>query len=78
MSSNEQQIKEEFKKIGYGWNDKMRGMFGKCFQIRKVVSDKIIKLTSPDGSGTGGTWYFPTSIVSACQGKLKKIIQHIR
>jgi len=61
-------LQNEFAKINYRWDEKMRGMLGKCFVTLTSQgirgSRNIVGLPSPDGS-QNGIWYFPLSVLSS-------------
>jgi len=70
LTDDEQFLKNEFAKINYRWDQKMRGMYGKCFV---TLTDEglwggrhVVGLPSPDGS-QNGIWYFPPSVLSKCE-----------
>ena len=60
LYENEAFLKEEFIRIGYGWDDRMRDMMGQLFPILSTPSSSILTLPSPDG----GAWYFSCTMVT--------------
>merc|ERR1719511_369146 len=64
LLEDEAQIKAEFNKVWYVWDDRMRGMMGKCYTVN-YANGNILGLPSPDGS-QNGIWYFPITVLCKC------------
>ena len=77
LSNSEQKVRRSFEDTKYipgthyylVWNDKMRSMLGKKWDVLEVFNNGIIGLPSPDGSQEG-KWYFPDVVVVKISGVL--------
>ena len=70
LSNSEIKVRRSFEDTKYipgtryylVWNDEMRSMLGKKWDVLEVFNNGIIGLPSPDGSQEG-KWYFPDRVV---------------
>ena len=73
LSDSESKVKESFNNTKHVWNDQMKSMLGKRWQVLDVLQDGIIALPSADGSQDGTINYFHQSVVQ----KSGKILNYI-
>ena len=62
LNDNEAFVKSEFSKSFFVWDDKMKFMLGKSYNVLEIFDSKTVALPSPDGS-QNGLWYFPKTVV---------------
>ena len=74
LNDNEAFVKSEFSKSFFVWDDKMKFMLGKSYNVLEIFDSKTVALPSPDGS-QNGLWYFPKTVVMKLdKGVISEII----
>ena len=63
LTDSESVLKSELSKVGYGWEEEMKDMLGKVYEVLSGTNDIVVALNSPNGE-QNGKWYFPKSAVS--------------
>ena len=59
LLNDEKLVRDSFKEIReYGWDDQMKGMLGRVYQVIAMPTSDIGALPSPDGSQGRGTRRF--------------------
>ena len=48
LSSSESEVKESMNTVNRKWDDKMRSMLGKEWNVHSIVDENVIAVKSPD------------------------------
>ena len=73
LTHSETVLKSELMDYGFDWQDEMKAMLGKVYEVlsvpKEVLSgtmDRIVALNSPNGE-QNGKWFFPKIAVSCME-----------
>ena len=62
LTESETVLKSELSKVGYGWEDEMKFMLGKVYEVLLGTNDIVVALNSPNGE-QNGKWFFPKTAI---------------
>ena len=62
LTDSETVLKSELSKVGYGWEDEMKFMLGKVYEVLLGTNDIVVALNSPNGE-QNGKWFFPKTAI---------------